>query len=95
MIEKQVKMLKTSDINFQSELKLLLNKGDGYNLNIYEIVIDIIKNIRKSGDKALLEMVKQLDGIDSEKVQDLKINQSTLKLAYNNLQKDQKLLFCS
>ena len=90
MIEKQVKMLKTSDINFQSEFKLLLNKGDGYNLNIYEIVIDIIKNIRKSGDKALLGMVKQLDGIDCEKVQDLKINQSTLKLAYNNLQKDQK-----
>ena len=76
MIEKQVKMLQTSDINFQSELKFLLNKSDGYNINIYEIVFDIIKNIRKSGDKALLGMVKQLDGIDCEKVQDLKINQS-------------------
>ena len=60
MIEKQVKMLKTSDVNFQSELKLLLNKGDDYNLNIYDIVIDIIKNIRKSGDQALLGMVKKL-----------------------------------
>ena len=90
MIEKQVKILKTSDINFYSELKLLLNKGGDYNLNIYEIVFDIIKKIRKSGDQALLEMVKKLDGIDTDKVEALKVNQSILKLAYNNLQKDQK-----
>ena len=74
MIEKQVKMLKKSDRHFESELNLLLNKDDDSKLNMFKTVFEIINNIRKSGDKALLGMVKQLDGIDSEKVQDLKIN---------------------
>ena len=90
MIKKQVKILKTSDANFHAQLKLLLKKDDDYKINTYQIVFDIIKNIRKSGDQALLTMVKKLDGIDSDKVEDLKISQSILKLAYNNLQEDQK-----
>ena len=90
MIKQKVKMIKTTDINFKSELKLLLNKNDNYNVNVYHTVFEIIKKIRKSGDKALLEMVKQLDGINADKVQNLKVNKSNLELAYNNLKKDQK-----
>ena len=60
MIEKQVKMLKKSDLNFQSELNLLLNKDDNSKLNIFKTVFEIINNIRKSGDQALLEMVYPL-----------------------------------
>ena len=65
MIEKQVKMLKKSDRHFESELNLLLNKDDDSKLNMFKTVFEIINNIRKSGDKALLEMVKKLDGIES------------------------------
>ena len=90
MIEKQVKMLKKSDPHFKSELNILLNKGDDYKLNMFKTVFEIINNIRKSGDKALLEMVKKLDGIETDKVENLRVSKSKLKLAYNNLQKDQQ-----
>ena len=90
MVKQQVKILISSDINFKFELKLLLNKGDNDNLNIYDTVYHIIKKIRKSGDQALLEIVKKLDGIDTDKVQNLKVSQSKLKLAYDNLKINQK-----
>ena len=90
MIEKQVKMLKKSDRHFESELNLLLNKDDDSKLNMFKTVFEIINNIRKSGDKALLEMVKKLDGIETDKVENLRVSKSKLKLAYNNLQKDQQ-----
>ena len=90
MIKQQVKFLKTSDVNFKSELKLLLSKDNNYNLKIHKTVEDIIKKIRHSGDQALIEMIKKLDGIDIDKVENIKINQTSLKLAYDNLQKDQK-----
>ena len=90
MIEKQVKMLKKSDRHFDSELNLLLNKDDDSKLNMFKTVFEIINNIRKSGDKALLEMVKKLDGIETDKVENLRVSKSKLKLAYNNLQKDQQ-----
>ena len=90
MIEKQVKMLKKSDRHFESELNLLLNKDDDSKLNMFKTVFEIINNIRKSGDKALLEMVKKLDRIETDKVENLRVSKSKLKLAYNNLQKDQQ-----
>jgi histidinol dehydrogenase len=90
MIEKQVKMLKKSDRHFESELNLLLNKDDDSKLNMFKTVFEIINNIRKSGDKALLELVKKLDGIETDKVENLRVSKSKLKLAYNNLQKDQQ-----
>ena len=90
MIEKQVKMLKKSDPHFKSELNLLWNKGDDYKLDMFKTVFEIINNIRKSKDQALLEMVRKLDGIESDKVEDLRVSKSKLKLAYNNLQKDQQ-----
>ena len=90
MIEKQVKMLKKSDPHFKSELNILLNKGDDYKLNMFKTVFEIINNIRKSKDQALLEMVRKLDGIEADKVEDLRVSKSKLKLAYNNLQKDQQ-----
>ena len=83
-------MLKTSDKNFKSDLKLLLSKDDNYNLNLHNTVNNIIKKIRKSGDQALLQMVNKLDCIEIDKIENLKISQSKLKSAYNNLQKDQK-----
>ena len=89
MIEKQVKMLKKSDRHFESELNKLLNKDDDSKLNMFKTVFEIINNIRKSGDKALLEMVKKLDGIETDKVENLRVSKSKLKLAYNTLQKDQ------
>ena len=91
MVKQQTTILNTSDFNFKSKLKLLLSKEDNHTLNLYETVDGIIKDIRKFGDKALLEMVEKLDGINADKVQSLQVSQESLKFAYNNLQKEQRL----
>jgi len=60
MTKKKVKILKSYDMNFKCELKSLLSKDDKYNQNVYDIVFGIIQKVRKSGDSALLELIKNL-----------------------------------
>lgn len=60
MTKKKVKILKSYDMNFKYELKSLLSKDDNYNQNVYDIVFEIIQKVRKSGDSALLELIKKI-----------------------------------
>lgn len=87
MTKKKVKILKSYDMNFKSELKSLLSKDDNYNHNVYDIVFEIIQKVRKSGDSALLELIRKFDKIEVDKVEKLNVDKSTLKLAYESLPK--------
>ena len=51
------------DADFKSKLKLLLIKDEQLDEQINQTVSRIIKEVYKSGDKALLQMVTKLDGI--------------------------------
>ena len=97
MTKKKVKILKSYDMNFKYELKSLLSKDDKYNQNVYDIVFGIIQKVRKSGDSALLELIKKFDKLEVNKVEKISIDKSTLKLAYESLPKEQKqaLVFAS
>ena len=63
MIKKNVNIMNVLDADFKSKLKLLLIKDEQLDEQINQTVSRIIKEVYKSGDKALLQMVTKLDGI--------------------------------
>jgi histidinol dehydrogenase len=90
MIKKNVNIMNVLDADFKSKLKLLLIKDEQLDEQINQTVSRIIKEVCKSGDKALLQMVTKFDGINASKINDLKIDKSILKSSYDKLPKNEK-----
>ena len=90
MIKNKVTKLNTFEVNFKSNLNLLLRNDQKTNLDIYNTVLSIKNKIQEFGDKALLDLVRKYDGIKVNKVEDLKITQKQLKLAYESLNIQEK-----
>ena len=88
MIKKNVNIMNVLDADFKSKLKLLLIKDEQLDEQINQTVSRIIKEVCKSGDKALLQMVTKFDGINASKTNDLKIDKSILKSSYDKLPKN-------
>ena len=86
----KVKKLNISEDNFKSNLSLLLRNNQETNLDTYNTVLNIINKIQEFGNKALLDLVRKYDGIKVNKVEDLKITQKQLKLAYESLNIQEK-----
>ncbi|MDC0093133.1 histidinol dehydrogenase [Alphaproteobacteria bacterium] len=90
MTKNKVIKLNTLEKNFKSNLNLLLRNDEHTDLDIYNTVINIIKKVQEFGDKSLLDLVSKYDGIKVDKIQELKISQKQLKLAYLSLNIDEK-----
>ena len=73
-----------------SNLSLLLRNNQETNRDTYNTVLNIINKIQEFGNKALLDLVRKYDGIKVNKVEDLKITQKQLKLAYESLNIQEK-----
>ena len=86
----KVKKLNISEDNFKSNLSLLLRNNQETNRDTYNTVLNIINKIQEFGNKALLDLVRKYDGIKVNKVEDLKITQKQLKLAYESLNIQEK-----
>ncbi len=54
-------------------------------MNVEETVLDIIKNVRKFGDFALLDYTKKFDGVC---VQNLQVTETEIEEAYSSVDKD-------
>ena len=90
MNKNKVTKLDTLDQNFQSNLNKLLRNEQEINIDIHNTVSNIIKQIQEFGNKALLEFVDKYDGIKVDKIEQLKISQKQLKLAYTSLNNNEK-----
>ena len=90
MTKNKVTKLNISDDNFKSNLSLLLRNNQETDRDTYNTVLNIINKIQEFGNKALLDLVRKYDGIKVNKVEDLKITQKQLKLAYESLNIEEK-----
>ena len=90
MTVNKVKKLNISEDNFKSNLSLLLRNNQETDRDTYNTVLNIINKIQEFGNKALLDLVRKYDGIKVNKVEDLKITQKQLKLAYESLNIQEK-----
>jgi len=82
--------LSSSQADFQQNLGDLLSWESVSNKDVAKTVSDIIANIRKTGDQALIEYTNQFDRMNVADMGELTVNLSTLKDAFDNLADKEK-----
>jgi len=82
--------LSSSQADFQQNLGDLLSWESVSNKDVAKTVDDIIINIRKTGDQALIEYTNQFDRMNATDMGELTVNLSTLKDAFDNLADKEK-----
>ena len=84
-----MRILDTKDKNFKQEFEEILNRADVDIESVTPIVQKIINEIRKEGDEALFRHIAKFDRWEPKKGEDLAIEPSVMREAYENI--DEKL----
>ena len=85
-----IKFLKTSEKNFKNSLEGFLNFDSSNNEKIVETTNNILVEIKKRGDEALLEFTKKFDGLVFSDASDLEITQNDINAAFERVSSEQK-----
>lgn len=85
---KTITRLNSSDANFQTQLQSLLAWEESSDHEIHQRVLDIIDNVRKNGDQAVINYTNQFDQCNISGASQLEISQAQLKAAWDNLPAD-------
>ena len=85
----RIQKLSASDANFNAQLTQLLAWDETDDFTIHQQVLDIISNVRKKGDEAVIEYTNRFDHCAITHANDLELTSSTLKAAWDNLSADQ------
>ena len=81
----KITRLNRSDTDFDAQLKNQLAWDETDDLEVHQRVIDIIANVRKEGDKAVLDYTNQFDQTRFKKASELELSLATLKQAWDAL----------
>jgi len=88
-----IKRLKSTDNKFLSELKNHLTLDSSENEEIIKTTNNIINEVKKNGDKAVLDFTKKFDNIATNSLQSLEIEKDELLNAYESIPREtQKFL---
>ena len=88
-----IKRLKSTDNKFLSELKNHLTLDSSENEEIIKTTNNIINEVKKNGDKAVLDFTKKFDNIATNSLQSLEIEKDELLNSYDSIPKEtQKFL---
>jgi len=85
----RIQKLNASDTHFNAQLTQLLAWDETDDFAIHQQVLDIISNVRKYGDKAVIEYTNRFDQCAITHANELELASSTLKVAWDNLPADQ------
>jgi histidinol dehydrogenase len=85
-----IRRFSTLDADFDVKLKGLLAFETAQDDGVDEVVANILKDIKKRGDVAVLEYTNRFDKTSATHLSELEINQSELTAALNGLPEDQR-----
>lgn len=88
-----IRKLDNTSAKINQELNQLKLIPENTNNNIKEVVSEIIKNVRSSGDNAILKYTTEFDKYRKTKISDLEIPKSELIYAEKNLDKKLRTVF--
>lgn len=83
-----MQILNTKDNDFDKQFKEILNRGNMDIENVSKIVLELLSDIKKNGNKALLEHIKKFDNWNPSHFEDILIDKKQIENVYNNLSKD-------
>jgi len=85
-----MQVLNINEKNFKKEFEEILNRGKMDIENVENIVKNIINEVKSDGNKALFNHIAKFDKWKPVKDEDLEIDKSLMKKAYENLNEDLK-----
>ncbi|HIM58836.1 MAG TPA: histidinol dehydrogenase [Gammaproteobacteria bacterium] len=85
-----ITQLSSTQADFQEKLSKLLDWESVSNANVAQTVDDIIANIRKNGDQALIDYSVKFDGVSATKMSELTVSSTALKEAFETLDTQEK-----
>ena len=77
--------LSTADVGFETAFTGRLHWSADADAAIEQRVADILSDVQKRGDAAVLEYTQRFDGLDAARVADLEISQAELQAALDSL----------
>ena len=83
-------ILNSSMSDFKEEFDILLNRGKMDIEGVTDIVLNILKDIKKDKNKALFSHISKFDGWNPQKNNDIQIDTATMQKAYEELDDDLK-----
>ncbi|MFZ9495940.1 MAG: histidinol dehydrogenase [Candidatus Methylopumilus sp.] len=86
----QIKKLNTQDSNFKDQLSQLIFFEAEENTQIEKTVAEILSDVKKRGDQAVIEYTKKFDHADFSSMEDFEISKEELNLALESLPKASK-----
>ncbi|MDI1363016.1 histidinol dehydrogenase [Methylotenera sp.] len=86
----KIRRFSTTDIDFDSNLKALLAFETAQDDSIDTVVADILKDVKKRGDAAVLEYTNRFDKTSASSLAELEISQTELTAALNGLPTGQR-----
>ena len=76
-----IRKLSTQEQGFEETLQGLLDWQDATDHNVVEIVSNVITQVRKQGDQAVLELTEKFDGLEAPSIANLEISKEQLEQA--------------
>ncbi len=77
--------LSTTSASFDAEFKARLHWSADDDAAIEKVVADILADVRKRGDEAVLEYTNRFDKLDAKTLPELELTQAELKAAFESL----------
>ena len=81
----QIKKLNIEDPNFKDQLNQLIFFEAEDNIQIEKTVAEILSDVKKRGDQAVIEYSKKFDHVDFSRMEEFEISKEELNLALENL----------
>ncbi|MGJ7612291.1 MULTISPECIES: histidinol dehydrogenase [unclassified Variovorax] len=82
--------LSTTSASFDAEFKARLHWSADADAAIEKVVADILADVQKRGDDAVLEYTRRFDGLGADTVPELELTQADFKEAFDSLPDDQR-----
>ncbi|RQO47779.1 histidinol dehydrogenase [Variovorax sp. KBW07] len=82
--------LSTTSASFDAEFKARLHWSADADAAIEKVVADILADVQKRGDEAVLEYTRRFDGLGAAAVSELELTQADFKEAFDSLPEDQR-----
>ena len=85
-----IRQLNTSDQNFWSQLDEVLAWEQGSDNGVVTVVTDILADVKKRGDAALLEYTQKFDRVDATSAEQLELSKDDLQKALDAIEPEQR-----
>ena len=86
----QIKKLNTQDSSFEAQLRQLIFFEAEENTEIEKTVAEILNDVKKRGDQAVIEYTKKFDHVNFSRMEEFEISKEELNLALESLPKASK-----